>query len=198
MRDTPTSPPHQLQAILGASERLGFDMLGDAQAGCLLETLAASKPGGRLLELGTGTGYCTAWLLAGMDARAQLLSIESDPALHQIAKTQLGDDPRVSFRTEDGGRALESMTDERYDLVFADTWPGKYTHLDLALEHIAPGGLYVVDDMLPQRNWPNGHAEKAAWLVQTLEQRRDFAITKLAWSSGIIIGAKLAIDDSGV
>ena len=38
----------------------------------LLRTLAASKPGGQFLELGSGTGLSTAWLLDGMDARATL------------------------------------------------------------------------------------------------------------------------------
>ena len=59
-------PPvwHPLQARTVA---LGFDMPSDARTGALLKALAASKPRGDLLELGTGTGLATACLLAGME-----------------------------------------------------------------------------------------------------------------------------------
>jgi hypothetical protein len=30
---------------------------------------------------------------------------------------------------------------------------------------LKPGGLYVIDDMLPQPNWPEGHAAKAEVLI---------------------------------
>jgi predicted O-methyltransferase YrrM len=45
-----------------AGKNLDFGMASDPLTGALLATLAASKPGGRFLELGTGTGGATAWL----------------------------------------------------------------------------------------------------------------------------------------
>jgi hypothetical protein len=53
------------------------------------------------------------------------------------------------------------------------------------------GGLYIVDDMLPQENWPEGHAEKAISLEKFLETREDLKLTKLHWASGIILAAKI-------
>jgi len=50
----------------------------------MLRTLAASKPGGRFLELGTGTGIATAWLLEGMDERSTLISIDNDGAFKRL------------------------------------------------------------------------------------------------------------------
>ena len=52
------------------TEELGFTMASEPKTGALLAVLAASKPGGQFLELGTGTGLGTAWLLSGMDADA--------------------------------------------------------------------------------------------------------------------------------
>ncbi len=61
------------------------------------------------------------------------------------------------------------------------------------------GVLYVIDDMLPQDNWPSGHSEKADLLISYLSDRDNLYITKQIWASGIIIGVKIApeIIDSG-
>ena len=62
--------PEVLDAIRKDTEELGFTMASEPKTGALLAVLAASKPRGRFLELGTGTGLGTAWLLSGMDADA--------------------------------------------------------------------------------------------------------------------------------
>lgn len=161
------NPPAVLAAILADTAALDFQMLSEPLMGALLRSLCASKPGGRFLELGTGTGAATAWMLDGMDAQSTLLTVDCEAALVAIAQTHLAADPRVSFVVQDGGKLLETLTqqDQRFDLIFADTWPGKYTHLDLALALVKPGGLYITDDMLPQANWPEGHAPKVAALI---------------------------------
>jgi hypothetical protein len=101
--------PTAYTGIDHATSQSGFTMASDSQTCSLLRTLAASKPAGRFLELGTGTGLSTSWIL---------------------------------------------------------------------------------DDMLPQPNWPDGHQEKAIHLLQTLEAREDLLLTSQAWATGIIIGVK--------
>jgi predicted O-methyltransferase YrrM len=81
---------------------------------------------------------------------------------------------------------LESC-DTTFDLIYADAWPGKYSHLDAALRLLMPGGIYVVDDMLPHPNWPENHAPKAAALRAQLHALDGFAVTTLDWSTGLII-----------
>lgn len=186
---THLNPPSSLAAIAQATIAAGFSMPSEPLTGSLLRTLAATKPGGHLLELGTGTGLATTWLLDGMDAAARLLSVDNDPAVQSIVQTHLGDDPRLRLLCQDGDEFLRAAAaqPQRYDLVFADTWPGKYRLLDEALALLAPGGLYLIDDMLPQANWPDGHAPKVASLITTLETRHDLNITKLAWASGLIL-----------
>lgn len=187
-------PPPALPAILVATVALGFGMPSDAETGALLRTLAASKPGGSLLELGTGTGLGTAWLLAGMDAHATLLTVDNDPQVQAVARHHLGHDPRLTIHTRDGGDFLTALVaaGRRFDLIFADTWPGKYTHLDLALALVAPGGLYVVDDMLPQPNWPADHPPKVAALFDALAGLSGFAVTRLDWSTGLVLAVRHA------
>lgn len=66
-------------AIYEESRNEGFDLVSEPMTGCLLRTLVSSKPGGSFLELGTGTGAATAWILDGMDLRSSLVTVENDP-----------------------------------------------------------------------------------------------------------------------
>jgi len=78
--------PPVLDAIERDTRQIGFTMGSELRTGSLLRTLAATKPGGRILELGTGTGIGTAWLLAGMDAHSKLDSVDRDPSVQEIAR----------------------------------------------------------------------------------------------------------------
>ncbi|MGA2443405.1 MAG: class I SAM-dependent methyltransferase [Tepidisphaeraceae bacterium] len=183
--------PKQLEAIMRDTAALGFGMASEPLTGALLRTLAASKPQGQFLELGTGTGVATAWLLDGMDSASSLLTVDSDPAVVAIARTHLGHDARVRFHVSVGDVFLASLAGKgTFDLIFADTWPGKYDHLEDALALLKRGGLYVIDDMLPPPSWPDGHAAKVPVLIRRLEAHPDLVLVKMCWATGIIIAAK--------
>jgi predicted O-methyltransferase YrrM len=178
-------------AVLGAlqkdTEELGFTMASEPKTGALLAALAASKPGGRLLELGTGTGLGTAWLLAGMDADSRLETVDTDANVVALARRHLATDSRVTFYVMDGADFIGQAPQGQFDLIYADAWPGKFTHLDEALSLLRRGGIYVIDDLLPQPSWPEGHASKVPALVEALERRPEFATVKLSWASGLML-----------
>ena len=183
--------PSSYFAIDKATKELGFTMPSDMLTCSLLRTLAASKPSGKFLELGTGTGLSTSWILNGMDPKSTLVSLDKDEAILEIAKTHLGKDPRLSLVLTDGEAWVLANKGKSFDYIFADTWHGKYLLLEEVLDMLNPGGLYIVDDMLPQANWPEGHAEKALSFVEKLESRTDLTLTKLNWATGIIIAVKV-------
>lgn len=183
-------PPAQYKAIEIASKGIGFSMPSDWQTGALLQTLAASKPNATLLEIGTGTGLATAWLLAGMDAGSALVSIDSNANYQAIARQHLGHDNRLQLICDDAGEWVENNDSDKFDLIFADAWPGKYANLNTTLNLLKIGGIYIIDDMLPQPNWPDGHDKKVDELVVQLESRDDVQLVKLAWSTGIMLVVK--------
>ena len=185
--------PAILAAILADTAAIGFSMASDLLTGNLLRTLASTKPAGRFLELGTGTGCGSAWLLAGMDKRATLLTVENNRQAAEIAQRHLANDPRIAFHVGDGGEFLEAIQEQaqHFDFIYADTWPGKYTHLDEALNLLKIGGIYLIDDMLPQPNWPADHPPKVAWLIETLSKRKDLRLTMMQWSTGLILAVKI-------
>jgi predicted O-methyltransferase YrrM len=193
MRDDVLSEePTVLAAIRCDTEAAGFGMASESRTGGLLRVLAASKPGGRLLELGTGTGAGTAWLLDGMDSTGRLETVDNDEATQAVARCHLGRDVRVRFHLAEGSLWLRAWAGPPFDLIFADAWPGKYTDLDLALGLLAAGGLYVVDDLLPQPNWSAEHAGRVEPLLAKLEHRTDLVCVRLAWASGLAVVARRA------
>ncbi len=193
MNDTVDSgKPIALNAIERDTTTVGFTVISESRTGALLRTLAASKPGGAFLDLGTGTGASTAWILDGMDPAATLLTVDGEAKYIEVARRHLGHDRRVTFRVGDGASFLREIRERQFDLIFADTWPGKFDHLEDALALLRPGGLYVIDDLMPQPNWPDDHAPKVAALVAKLERDRRLTVCKLCWSSGIIIAARRA------
>ncbi|MCP9756382.1 methyltransferase domain-containing protein [Lacihabitans sp. CCS-44] len=183
--------PVAYYAIDAATKEMGFTMPSDILTCSLLKTLAAIKPNGKFLELGTGTGLSTAWILDGMDENSSLISIDNDSSLLEIAQKHLGNNKRLSLECIDGEAWVNDNLNQKFDYIFADTWHGKYLMLDEVLEMLNIGGLYIIDDMLPQENWPEGHAEKAIALEKYLEKRADLKLTKLHWATGIVIVAKV-------
>lgn len=182
--------PDALEAILKDTAALGFTMASEPKTGALLAALAASKPGGRLLELGTGTGLGTAWLLSGMDRDARLETVDTDANVVAVARHHLAPDPRVTFRVMDGGEFISNAPRDYFDLIYADAWPGKFTHLDETLSLLRVGGVYFIDDLLPQPNWPEGHAPKVSALVDAIERRPGFVTVKLSWASGLMVAVR--------
>lgn len=184
--------PPSLSAIQKDSKAAGFESGSDVLTGTFLRTLAGSKPAGTLLELGTGTGLGSAWILDGMSADARLISVDNDPDVVDIARRHLSYDDRVAFVVQDGLQWLTEMqaAGSYFDLIFADSAFGKYEHFDLAWRLLNSGGLYIVDDMLPQPTWPVGYASKVHQLMRDLTHRNDAYVTEMNWSTGILIATK--------
>ena len=183
--------PKIYQTIQAKSDEIGFTMPSDLYAGSLLRTLVSSKPRANLLEIGTGIGLGLSWMVDGMDGDSRITSIDNDPELIALAKLYFGNDDRIEILCTDGGQWIESYTGEKFDLIFADAWPGKYSHIDEILSLVKIGGLYVIDDMCAQPNWPLGHEDKVADLIAYLEKREDFNLTKMNWSTGLILAVKI-------
>ena len=173
------------------SKAIGFEQTSDRKVGALLATLCASKPQGTFLELGTGCGLSTVWMASGMDDDSTLTSVDNDKEVIAIAKEHLDDDKRITFVCSQGEDVIDTIEVSSVDLIFADTWPGKYNHLEETLALLKVGGMYIIDDMLAQDNWPNGHALKVEKLIDTLKLRSDLSVVEMHWASGVIVCTKV-------
>lgn len=182
--------PETLHKIAARTRQIGFEMGSDPGFGALLRTLVRSKAEGNFLELGTGTGLSLCWMADGMGPKARLVTIDNNPQLMAIAREFLGNDPRIDFLCGDAAKWLGEYEGKKFDLVFADAWPGKYSHLQEIITFLNPGGFYIVDDMDKQPNWPEGHEMEVQKFVSFLDRREDLIYSRMTWSTGIIIAVK--------
>jgi predicted O-methyltransferase YrrM len=181
--------PETYNKIMEATTEMRFNMASDRYTGSLLKTLAAAKPAGRFLELGTGTGLATSWIAAGMDEQSSLVSLENNALLIEVARKYIAD-RRVALVLTDAYEWILNYDGPQFDFIFADAMPGKFDLFDETIGFLSRGGFYIIDDMLPQPNWPAGHEEKVEDFIKQMEQRDDLLITKLNWSTGIMIVVK--------
>ncbi len=182
--------PKVYPEIVTKSKEIGFTMPSDLYIGSLLKTLIASKPAANILELGTGIGLSLSWMIDGMDIDSKITTVDIDPELIKIAQTNFEKDKRVNIICQDGTKWIKEYTGKKFDLIFADAWPGKYSEIDEVLDFLAIGGIYIIDDMSSQPNWPDGHQKYVDNLILYLEERKDFSLAKLSWSTGIVIAVR--------
>lgn len=166
-----------------------FKMSSEPRVGALLRTLAASKPGGRVLEVGSGVGIGAAWLLAGMGPTARLTTLEIHARTAEVCRRLLSEDPRAEVITTDAIEWLENYSGPPFDLVFVDTTIAKFERRDLLYRHMANGALLIADDLLPQEKWVAAHPARVERFRREIVVEPDLVVTLLDWASGLAVAA---------
>lgn len=136
-----------LSAARGRAAEVGVAAV-DAPTGAVLRLLASSVGARTAVELGTGAGVSTLWLLRGLLSDGVLTSVDSDGEHQRLAKASLAEAGVASGRVRlIQGRALEvlpRLSEGAYDLVFCDADRSEnQDYLTAALTLLRPGGLIV-------------------------------------------------------
>lgn len=171
------------------ADRAGYELSSTPGTGALLRTLAAAKPGGRILEVGAGVGVGAGWLLDGMDEASRLVTIEKHPKIANVCRTILAGDPRAEVVTGDAVEWLDAYEGPDFDLVFVDTTVAKFERRDAVFAHMAPGSLFIADDLLPQPKWTEQHAPRVERFRREILEEPCLVPTLIDWSSGIVVAA---------
>jgi len=186
----PSSVPDGVRDACQRAASAGFSLSCEPGVGQFLATLAAAVPcGGRILEMGTGVGVGTAWLLHGLGTRGdvELVSIEVDPATAEFAARGAWP-PFVSLRVGNVLDLIERLGN--FDLIFADAQGGKWEGLERTICALRPGGILIVDDMTPPVWLDDVHRRKTAEVRATLLTHAALMAAELAEASGIIVATR--------
>lgn len=188
-RPTPATPERVAAARRREASR-GFSRSSEDTVGRLLAALAAAVPiGGRILELGTGVGVGTAWLVTGLAGRDDVgvVSVEQDPDLLSLTSG----DGWPSWVTWQQGQAEDLLPRlGMFDLIFADAEGGKWSRLDLTLDALAPGGVLVVDDMDLNRYDCGEHWHAVERVRQAISADHRLVSVELSAASGVIVASR--------
>lgn len=125
----------------------------DAASGSVLRLLAAVTGARAVVELGTGAGVSTLWLLRGMRPDGVLTSVDPEAEHQRLARQSLVEAGYGSGRVRlIAGRALEvlpRLSDGAYDLVFCDAARSENAdYLAAALRLLRTGGVVVFAGVL--------------------------------------------------
>ena len=185
--------PPKLRLLKQEALKHDFPMSCDDETGAFLRALAASRPLGTVLELGTGVGVSTAWMLDGLASGTRLVTVEREAALSETAKSYLGGDLRLAFHVQDASAFLDDMVEvgvQKFDLIFADAPAGKYRDLDKTIELLGDGGMAVFDDMKIEATWREGRIKRVQDLRANLATYPALRVSELAVGSGIVLAVK--------
>ena len=127
----------------------GIPIVGPV-VGRLLYLLARLKKAGRILELGTATGYSAIFMGAACrDNPGRITSLEIDPEMAERARrnvSRAGLDDIIEVRCQDALSALPAF-DQQMDMIFMDVEKQDYaTLLPVLTKIMEPGGLLVADN----------------------------------------------------
>ena len=143
-----------------------------AGSGALLRFVARAISARHVVEIGTGAGISTLWLLRGMADDGVLTSIDIELEHQRAARETLSaaDIPQGRYRLI-AGRALEvlpRLTDGAYDLVLVDADKSEYSlYFEQALRLLRPGGVIAFDNAL----WHDRIADPAQRDAETVALR---------------------------
>jgi predicted O-methyltransferase YrrM len=172
-------------------------------AGAALRLLAATAGARAVVEVGTGAGVGSVYLLRGMRADGVLTTIDVEPEHHRAARETLAEEGVPSNRIRlISGLAMDvlpRLTDSAYDLVFCDADKQEYAgYLEQALRLLKPGGVVVFDNAL----WhdrvadPTQRDEKTTAIRElgkaVREDERLVSAALVATGDGLLVAVKRA------
>jgi predicted O-methyltransferase YrrM len=136
-----------------------FERSSIPEVGRLLSVLAASRPRGRLAEIGTGTGVGAAWVASSMGPEASFVTVEADHERAAACERLFAEHPQVRVLHGDWHEVLPP--EAPFDLLFFDGGGYKRSppqqmraESEQALELVAAGGMVVMDNLTPEHLWP--------------------------------------------
>lgn len=191
----PTENPH-ITAARGRAAEVGVPSV-DASTGALLQVLTAATAAKAVVELGTGAGVSSLFLLGGMPADGILTSIDAESEHQRLAKQSLTDAGYSGSRARlIAGRALEvlpKLSDAAYDVLFCDAAREEnLNYLESGLRLLRPGGMVIfagatADGRVADPGARDTDTVAMRELLRAVKERDDLTPALLPVGSGLLV-----------
>ena len=149
-----STPPTELLAELAEETRATMSapqMLTGPLEGRFLEMLVFASGAGRVLEIGTFTGYSALSMAAGLREAGHIDTCDVEPRHTELAQRYIDRSPYAERITIHLGPALETIArlEGEFDLVFIDADKENYgSYYEAVLPRLSERGLIAIDNTL--------------------------------------------------
>lgn len=169
--------------------------------GALLCLLASTAGARAVVEIGTGTGVASLWLLRGMRDDGVLTTIDHEAEHHAAAKEAFVEaqirPTRVRAITGRAQAVVPRLTDAGYDMVVIDADIDSYDeYVEQGIRLLRTGGLLIIpnalnDDLVPDPARRDPSTVAARQVVKKLSDDERVAATLLSTGTGVLAATKL-------
>lgn len=122
--------------------------------GLFLKMMAQLINAKRALDVGTFTGYSALALAEGVSADGEVVTLEADPKIADMARSNFSkvkEGHKITLLQGDALQSVKKMVEEgqKFDLVFLDADKVNYIrYYEYALEMLTPGGIILADNAM--------------------------------------------------
>ncbi len=164
----------------------------DDDVGRLLAVQAAHLPtGAKVLEIGTGVGIATAWLVAGLGSRTDvdIFSVEADETLSATARSyQWPSYVRIETANVDTALADHPST---FDLILADASASTLDLADAMVDASRSGGMLIFNRNAFRAAAASEPEDAALSALRQIVLDHDRLVAvDIEWTGGLLIAAK--------
>jgi predicted O-methyltransferase YrrM len=142
--------PELVSTMKKLAENQSFNGSCMDAAGRLLAVLSGQVKQGKILEIGTGLGVGSAWILSAIQPHVQFVSVDLEEHKVKLVRNNLNH-PQATFICGDWKELIKSGP---FQFVFADAAAAKSIEGELLIDILEVGGLLFMDDFTPEEHWP--------------------------------------------
>ncbi len=126
-------------------------MLSGHYQGRVLSMLSKMIHPGKILEIGTFTGYATLCLAEGLKDDGIIHTIDINEELEEMVRANFSKSPlndKIIYHLGDATQIIPTL-DDSFDLVFIDAdKKNNISYYNLMMDKLKPGGIIIVDNVL--------------------------------------------------
>ena len=143
--------PSLVQRAGNLAEQMNYSDSTSREVGRLLQLLASQSLSGVLVEIGTGCGVASAWIVSALAPGASFFTVEANVARAAAARALFDAYPNVHVVHGDWRQLLRIG---QFSLLYAGLESPRLSEADRLLQTLRPGGLIVLDRLNPIEQLP--------------------------------------------
>jgi predicted O-methyltransferase YrrM len=121
------------------------------ETGRLLSVLTGQVKQGKILEVGTGFGVGSSWILSNIAPFVEFISIDNSLEKVDLTRATLSHE-QAKFVYGDW---KEIIKEGPFQLIFADAAVVKTVEGEKLYDILDVGGMLIMDDFTPEEHWPD-------------------------------------------